>query len=88
MRNPQKQTALGRNTESGSRSPSARSDHYTTAGISASIYSGRTLLGFVIDEPGHTVALTPSRELIGLFPDRRAATLAILLEQRRASTPA
>jgi len=39
----------------------------------ASVYDGRTLLGFLVDEPTQCAALDSSRFLIGLFPDRKAA---------------
>jgi hypothetical protein len=89
MRSSKKQTAPVWNAGSGSRLlKSAPADDYTAAEISASIYSGRTLLGFIVDEPGHTAALAPDRTLIGLFSDRRQATLAILIHPRGAPTPA
>jgi hypothetical protein len=38
-----------------------RRDHYSNVDPSATVYSGRRLLGFLVDEPGQCVALTPSR---------------------------
>jgi hypothetical protein len=55
---------------------------------SVSLYSGRNLLGFIIDEPSGCVALTPDRALIGIFRDRQAARLAILLHPTGRATPA
>jgi hypothetical protein len=65
----------------------SRREPYANRDPSASIYSGRTLLGFVIDEPGQCAALAPERALIGLFPDRKAATLAILLHPTGRQPP-
>jgi hypothetical protein len=45
---------------------------------SASVYDGRCLIGFLVDEPRQCAALTPDRFLIGLYPDRKAATHAII----------
>jgi hypothetical protein len=86
VRSPKKQTASGRDTEGGSRSLSAHAYDYTRSVPSASIYSGRTLLGYLVDGDRECTALTPERELIGLFPDRKSATIAILFERRSAST--
>ncbi|MBR0945963.1 hypothetical protein [Bradyrhizobium liaoningense] len=44
----------------------------------ASVYDGRNLLGYLIDEPSQCAALTVDRFLIGLFPDRKAAAHAII----------
>lgn len=87
MRSPGKQTALGRDTEGGSRSLSAHAHNYTRSVPSASVYSGRTLLGFVV-AGDQCAALTPGRELIGLFPNRKAATYAILIHPREATPTA
>jgi hypothetical protein len=64
-----------------------RSD-YSNAVPSASVYSGRTLLGFVIDGDETCIALTPGREFIGVFPDRKSATYAILIHPTGRATPA
>jgi hypothetical protein len=53
---------------------------YANINPSASIYSGRNLLGFVIDQPGQCVALDANRALIGVFRNREQARLAILIE--------
>jgi hypothetical protein len=51
---------------------------YLSCTPSASVTNGRTLLGFLIDQDHHHVAaLTPGRELIGVFADRSAARQAI-----------
>jgi hypothetical protein len=55
----------------------SRRNPYANRDPSASIYSGRNLLGFVIDEPGQCVALSADRSLIGTFPNRVAAMAAI-----------
>jgi hypothetical protein len=60
-------------------------NYYSTAAISASVYVGRRHLGFIIDESGQCAALTPERALIGTFPNRRSAFLAILVEPRGPS---
>lgn len=44
----------------------------------ASVYDGRNLLGYLVDEPRQCAALTADRLLIGLYPDRKAATHAII----------
>jgi hypothetical protein len=66
----------------------SRRNPYANRDPSASIYSGGNLLGFVIDDPTGCAALTPERMLIGLFPDRKAATLAILIHPTGRATPA
>jgi hypothetical protein len=43
---------------------------------------GQESFRFLIDEPTGCAALTPERMLIGLFKDRKAATLAILFHPR------
>jgi hypothetical protein len=50
--------------------------------LSASVFDGRTLLGYVIDELTQIAALTPERGLIGLFPDRNSAQHAILINRK------
>jgi hypothetical protein len=50
-----------------------RRDPYANRDPSASIYSGRTLLGYLIDEGRECIALTADRELVGRFRDRQAA---------------
>jgi hypothetical protein len=45
---------------------------------SASVTHGRALRGFLFDQDhNHCVALTPDRELIGIFSDRSTAAFAI-----------
>jgi hypothetical protein len=45
---------------------------------SASVTNGRTLLGFLLDQDHHQcAALTPDRELIGVFADRGTASFAV-----------
>jgi hypothetical protein len=54
----------------------------------ASVYDGHTLLGFLVDEPTQCAARDARRFLIGLFPDRTAATHAVVNHARRASQTA
>jgi hypothetical protein len=45
---------------------------------SAGVNNGRELLGFILDhDHRQCAALTPSRELIGVFADRATASFAI-----------
>ena len=45
---------------------------------STSVTNGRTLLGFLLDQDHHQcAALTPDRELIGIFADRATASFAV-----------
>jgi hypothetical protein len=50
---------------------------YLSCTPSASVTNGRTLLGFLYDHDHEVAALTPDRELIGVFADRSAARRAI-----------
>jgi hypothetical protein len=51
---------------------------FTNCAPSASVTSGRTRLGFLIDHDHHQcAALTPDRELIGMFADRATASFAL-----------
>lgn len=88
----QKKTAPGRISGSGSAdrkiSGCARGKDYSNIESDASIYDGRTLIGFLIDEPQQCAALTPDRFLIGLFPDRKAASHAIITHHQSAATAA
>jgi hypothetical protein len=84
----QKKTAPGRISGGGFAdrkiSGCARGKDYSKSESDASVYDGRTLLGFLIDEPNQCAALTPDRFLIGLFPDRRAASHAIITRGKAA----
>lgn len=51
----------------------------------ATVYDGQLVRGFLIDEPRQCAALTPDRFLIGLFPDRKAATQAIFTNRGSAA---
>jgi hypothetical protein len=61
---------------------------YSRIDASASVTIGRELLGFLVDGDRQCVALTPGREFIGIFPDRKAAILAILMRPTGRATPA
>jgi hypothetical protein len=65
-----------------SKRPQAKVKHsrndFANCVPSASVTNGRTLLGFIFDHDHHQcAALTPDRELIGVFADRATARLAI-----------
>ncbi|KIZ41443.1 MULTISPECIES: hypothetical protein [Rhodopseudomonas] len=60
------------------RCPVRKAKAYSDQDPDASVYDGRTLLGFLVDERSQCAALTPDRFLIGLYPDRKAATHAII----------
>ncbi|MDI4231432.1 hypothetical protein OZ411_01215 [Bradyrhizobium sp. Arg237L] len=83
-----KKTAPGRISGGGLADPKtsgcARAKDYTTAESEASVCDGQRLLGFLVDEPRQVAALTSDRMLIGLFPDRRAATRAIQTHHQTA----
>jgi hypothetical protein len=65
---PKKQTA-----------PSTHARDYSRTSPSASVYLGRQLLGFLIDTDRRCVAaLDADRGFIGVFPDHKSASLAIL----------
>jgi hypothetical protein len=52
--------------------------NFTNCTPSASVNNGRELLGFILDhDHRQCAALTPSRELIGMFADRATASFAI-----------
>jgi hypothetical protein len=53
-------------------------DHHDLTGA---VIDGPTLIGYVVDEPFLVAALSASRFLIGLFPDRNEATHAIFLNR-------
>jgi hypothetical protein len=58
---------------------------YSKSDPSATVCVGRTTIGYLIDGDRECTALTPGRELIGIFPDRKSATYAVLIHPRRAS---
>jgi hypothetical protein len=92
MSNTQKKTAPGRISGGGragrETSLCARGKQYINTESDASIYLGRELIGVLIDEPRQVAALTPGRFLIGLFPDRKAASHAIHIHHQTAAKAA
>ncbi len=56
--------------------------------IDSSVTIGRDLLGHLIDGDKQCIALTPAREFIGIFPNRKSAVLAILMRPTGRATPA
>jgi hypothetical protein len=65
-----------------SKRPQAKVKHsrndFANCTPSASVTNGRTLLGFLLDQDHHQcAALTPDRELIGIFADRATASFAV-----------
>jgi hypothetical protein len=59
---------------------------YSHCDLSATVTIGRELLGHVIDGDRHVIALTPGREYIGTFPNRKSAVLAILMHPKGRAT--
>ena len=84
---PEKQNAPGRITGSVSTGCAQVID-YANVGLSARIYSGRTLIGYLFDEGRQYAALTIDRALIGLYPSRKAARHAVRLHHQETSRAA
>jgi hypothetical protein len=85
--NPKKQNVrtTGAPVADASRLNRALTPDYTKIDSTATVCVGRDLLGFLVDGPGHCVALSADRKYIGTFSNRREASLAILLERRKAA---
>jgi hypothetical protein len=61
-----------------SKHPTGDVNRLVDCAPSASVTSGRELRGFLFDQDNHQcAALTPNRELIGIFADRSTAAFAI-----------
>lgn len=81
----QKKTAPGRISGGGfadRETSGARPKVYTNSESDATVYDGRLLIGYLIDEPKQVAALTPRRLLIGLYPDRKSACHAIFVHHQ------
>jgi hypothetical protein len=81
---PENQNALGRITGSVSTNCAQQVD-YSKVVPDASVCSGRTLLGFLVDLGRQCAALTPDRALIGVYADREAARHALHVHLQEAS---
>lgn len=81
---PEKQNAPGRITGSVSTYCARRHD-YTETTPDTSVYDGHTLLGYLVAEKGHWLALSPDRSLISIHANQEAARQAINNHLQEAS---